>query len=355
MNNEKKFEIFVFGRVQGVNFRKNALNVAKSLRLKGYVENLKDGSVHIIAVGKEDSLQEFLKWCQQGSMLSKVEGMNYKWLDNNENKEDSDDFDSFTVKKQSPFLKDQVKSFFNLGKKISAEIISPSKIELPKPQHIVIIPDGNRRWAKEKGLKPWEAYWHVQDKIEKLLDGVKKFKVKNFTLWGFSTENWNRGDKEEIEQLMKVFESTIDKFHKRFHEDKARFRHLGRKDRLPEKLVKKLQELEKETENYKDWSVNVALDYGGRDEMIRAIENIIKSGYTKIDEKIISDALDTCGLPDPDLIIRTSGEKRLSGMMPWQAVYSEFYFTNVYFPDFGIENLEEAIIDFGMRKRNFGS
>ncbi|MBP9758425.1 di-trans,poly-cis-decaprenylcistransferase [Candidatus Dojkabacteria bacterium] len=352
MNNEKIIDVSVFGRVQGVNFRNNVLNVAKSLRLKGFVENIEDGSVHILAVGSEGSLLELLKWCQQGSMLSKVEGMNYKWLEDNQK---TSEFDNFSIKKQGPFLKDQVKSFLNLGKKISADIISPAKLELPRPQHIVIIPDGNRRWAKGQGLKPWEAYWHVQNKIDDLLDGVKKFNVKHFTLWGFSTENWNRGDKEEIDQLMKVFESTIDKFHKRFHEDKARFRHLGRKDRLPEKLIKKLQVLERETENYDTWSVNVALDYGGRDEMIRAIENIVKSGKTKIDEQIISEALDTHGLPDPDLIIRTSGEKRLSGMMPWQAVYSEFYFTNVYFPDFGIDNLEEAIIDFGMRKRNFGS
>lgn len=352
MKDEKIIEVFVFGRVQGVNFRNNVSNVAKSLRLKGYVENVEDGSVHILAVGKEGSLQELLKWCQQGSLLSKVEGMNYKWLQNDEKVEN---FSDFTIKKKNPFLKDQVKSFLNLGKKISKEIVTPNKLELPKPKHIVIIPDGNRRWAKERGLKPWEAYWHVQNKIDKLLDGVKKFNIKYFTLWGFSTENWNRGDKEEIDQLMKVFENTIDKFRKRIHEDKARFRHLGRKDRLPEKLVKKLEELEKETEKYDKWFINVALDYGGRDELIRAIRNIVKSGETNIDEKIISEALDTHGLPDPDLIIRTSGEKRLSGMMPWQAVYSEFYFTNVYFPDFGIENLEEAVIDFGMRKRNFGS
>lgn len=349
MENEKKIEIHVFGRVQGVNFRNTAANVAKSLRLKGYVENLDDGSVHIVAQGNENSLEEFLKWSQHGSMLSKVEGMNYKWLEPIEG-----EYKNFSIKKKRTFLKDQVHSFLHLGKKITSEIIGPDLTHLQKPQHIVIIPDGNRRWAKEKGMKPWEAYWHVQNKISDLIDGVKKFNIKHFTIWGFSTENWRRGDPEELEQLMKVFESTIDLFEKKFHEDKVRFRHLGRKDRLPEKLVGKLKRLEKETEKYDNWTLNLALDYGGRDELVRAIENIIKSGKTEVDEQIISEYLDTHGLPDPDLIVRTSGEKRLSGMMPWQAVYSEFYFTNVYFPDFGIENLEEAIIDYGLRKRNFG-
>lgn len=351
MSDQLSIEITVSGRVQGVNFRNSVTNVAKSLRLVGYVENLEDGSVYIIANGNQSSLAELLKWCQNGSFFSRVESMNYRWLEGNQNVK----FKDFTIRKKKSFLKDQVQSFFNLGKKISKEIVQTNKTELPRPQHIVIIPDGNRRWAKEHGLKSWEAYWHVQKKTGDLLDAAKKFNVKHFTLWGFSTENWKRGDSEEMEQLMQVFESTIDMFRPRLHQDKVRFRHLGRKDRLPHKLVEKIVQLENETKEYDKWSVNVALDYGGRDELIRAFEHLIESGQKHIDEKIISEALDTAGIPDPDLIIRTSGEKRLSGMMPWQSVYSEFYFTNVYFPDFGIENLEEAIIDYGMRKRKFGS
>jgi undecaprenyl diphosphate synthase len=346
---DKTIEINVVGRVQGVNFRKTAQNIAKSMRLTGYVENLDDGSVHIIAQGAEGNLEEFLKWSQHGSLLSKVEGMSYKWI------ESSEKYKDFEVRKKRTFLKDQVKSFMNLGKKITKEIIAPNLEQLPKPNHIVIIPDGNRRWAKEQGMKSWEAYWHVQKRMDKLMEAAKKFGVKHFTLWGFSTENWHRGDSGDVEHLMKVFESTIDMFEKKFHQDKVKFRHLGRKDRLPERLVNKLKKLEESTKDFDQWSVNVALDYGGRDELVRAVDNIVKSGNTKIDEAVISNALDTHGLPDPDLIIRTSGEKRLSGMMPWQSVYAEFYFTNVYFPDFGIENLEEAIVDFGMRKRNFGS
>lgn len=350
----KTIEINVFGRVQGVNFRNTAQNVAKSLRLGGYVENLDDGSVHILAQGPEGNLLEFLKWTQHGSLLSKVEGMSYKWIDPT-----SDiakiDYKEFEVRKKRTFLKDQVKSFMNLGKKVAEEFILNTNEELPRPKHIVIIPDGNRRWAKENGMKSWEAYWHVQKRMGDLLDGAKKFGVKYFTFWGFSTENWKRDDGGDVDQLMKVFESTVDMFEKKFHAEKVRFRHLGRKDRLPEKLLNKLKKLEESTKQYDQWFVNVALDYGGRDELVRAIDNIVKSGNTNIDEKVISDALDTHGLPDPDLIIRTSGEKRLSGMMPWQSVYSEFYFTNVFFPDFGIENLEEAIVDFGMRKRNFGA
>ncbi|MCA9385015.1 di-trans,poly-cis-decaprenylcistransferase [Candidatus Dojkabacteria bacterium] len=343
----KTIEISVKGRVQGVYFRKSAANFASSLRLTGYVENLPNGSVHIVGQGPESHLEELLKWCQRGSLFAHVEGMSYEWVESDEI------FSSFSVKRKGSILKDQAKSFLNLGKKLSHEFGVINKETTNIPEHVVIIPNGNRTWSREKGLKSWEGYWHVLKHKEKLIDAARDLHIKHLTFWGFSTENWKRSE-EEIDQLMKVFHSIVDKFGPRFIKEQVRFRHIGRKDRLPEDLVEKIIVLEEKTKDYQDESVNIAFDYGGRDEILRVVDTLIKSGKTEVTEEDFSELLDTAGLPDPDLIIRTAGEKRLSGLMPWQSVYSEFYSTNVYFPDFGVEHLREAILDFSARKRTFG-
>lgn len=345
-SSNKTIKISVAGRVQGVNYRRSVSNYAKSLRLTGYAENLIDGSVEVVAQGPEEHIEELLKWCQRGSMLAKVKSMSYNWI------ETEDVYQTFRVEKSDSFLKDQAKSFFNLGKRIKEDIGWMNK-DYVIPNHVVIIPNGNRTWSKQKNLKPWAGYWHVQKHMEKLLEGVRDLNINHLTFWGFSTENWKRDD-EEVDQLMKVFETTLDKFEKKFLNEGVQFRHLGRKDRLPESLVKKLRKLEDETRMYTEKSLNIAFDYGGRDEILRAVDSIIKSGKTNITEEEFSQMLDTAGIPDPDLIIRTAGEKRLSGIMPWQSIYAEFYSSNVYFPDFGIDHLKEAVMDFSSRKRTFG-
>jgi undecaprenyl diphosphate synthase len=340
-------KIKIRGRVQGVYFRQSAANIANCYNLAGYAKNLPDGSVEIVVQGDEGSLSEFLKWCQRGSLLAKVEGMSFRWLDDHER------LNSFKVETGGSFLKDQAKSFLNLGRKLKKDAVHLSaSVDVPK--HIVIIPDGNRRWAKENGVATHRVYKIVGENMDYLIDGAKDLNIDHLTLWGFSTENWKRSNQKEISQLMVLFGAMLDRFQDKFHSDKRRFRHLGRKDRLPSKLIKKFEQLEQETSQYDGKSVNVAIDYGGRDELIRAISNCIKAGHKKVDEATFSEFLDTRGIPDPDLIIRTSGEKRLSGLMPWQSVYSEFYFTDVYFPDFGVDNLKEAIVDYSFRKRNFG-
>ncbi len=346
-------EIKIKGRVQGVNFRNSAQKYANMLHLTGYARNMRDGSVVILVQGPSEALQEYLQWCQRGSWLSKVDEMSYKWVDEMRN------YDDFEVQRSGSFLKDQIQSFFNLGKRVGEDIIlkDENSLDMPNylkvPEHVVLIPNGNRRWARERGLQPWEAYWYVQKKIESIIHDARKLNIKHFTLWGFSTENWKR-DEKEVEQLIKLFHSTIDRFSKNFVAEQIRFRHLGRRDRLPKSLIEKFEKLEEKTKNFGNGSVNVAIDYGGRDEIIRGIEALIKEGKEKVDEEEFSKFLDTCDLPDPDLIIRTAGEKRLSGMLAWQSVYSELYSTYVYFPDFEIEHFKEAILDYGMRKRTFG-
>jgi len=224
------------------------------------------------------------------------------------------------------------------------------------PKHIVVIPDGNRRWAKAKLLKPWEG--HIKagsyENLFPLFKKARELGVRYVSMWGFSTENWRRS-KKEIDILMRLFLKTIRDFAKEFHKEKIRFRHLGRRDRIPKELVSEMEKLEEDTKSYDGFNFQLCLDYGGRDEIVRAVNKVLGLGKKKITESEFSEFLDTADLPEPDLIIRTGGEKRLSGMMPFQSVYAELYFVDKYFPDFTPNDLEIAIKDFSNRKRNFGS
>ena len=221
--------------------------------------------------------------------------------------------------------------------------------------HVAIIPDGNRRWAKSKGFE--ESFGHYKagayENLEELFREGKKLGIKYMSIWGFSTENWKRSDKEK-EGIFELILSGVEKFMKDAGENQIRFRHIGRKDRLPAGLVSALKKLEKETEKYDKFNVQLCLDYGGRDEIIRAVNKALKAGAKSVDEKSFLGFLDTEGISDPDLIIRTAGERRLSGFMPFQAVYSEFYFSDLYFPDFGARELRRAVRDYGKRQRRFG-
>lgn len=223
------------------------------------------------------------------------------------------------------------------------------------PQHIAIIPDGNRRWAKSKGLKA--SYGHVEggnyEHLKNLISESRKLGVKYLSLWAFSTENWSRPEKER-EILFKLISNSIDKFKKDALKDKIKLRFIGRRERLPKEMISKLLRLEKETKDFNNFTIVLCLDYGGRDEILRVVNKIIKSRIKRVDEKKFSKLLDTSGIPDVDLIIRTAGEKRTSGFMPFQSIYSELYFAEPCFPDFNRKELKKAIKDFEKRKRNFG-
>lgn len=223
------------------------------------------------------------------------------------------------------------------------------------PVHVAIIPDGNRRWAKAKGLIATEghkragSYEHIKD----LFETARSLGIKYLSFWGFSTENWKR-DKKEIEELFSLISKAVAEWRKEALKNRIKFRHIGRKDRLPKKLVDEIELLEKETKDFSDFNVNLCLDYGGRDEIIRAMNRIINFGVKEVNEEKFSEFLDTNSVPEPDLIIRTSGEMRTSGFMPFQSVYSELYFSEVHFPDFDACELRKAVEEFGKRKRNFG-
>lgn len=223
------------------------------------------------------------------------------------------------------------------------------------PKHVAIIPDGNRRWAKEHGLPSLEGHRRGFDAAKKISKKARELGVKILTFWAFSTENWNR-TQEEVGYLMNLFEKLIDDNLKEALEDKVRLIHIGRKDRISDRLRNKIIDAEKKTEHFTEHFLVIGLDYGGHDEMLRAIKQIQEDKITDITEEKLYQYLDTKNLPHPDvdLIIRTSGEMRTSGYLIWQATYAEYIFIKQHFPDFTPELFEECIKEFSARQRRFG-
>ena len=221
------------------------------------------------------------------------------------------------------------------------------------PNHVAIILDGNGRWAKKKGMP--RTYGHVKgcENLEKICSVAKELGVKYLTVYAFSTENWKRS-KEEVDALMKLFRNYMKKCIKISRDNKMQVRVIGD----PTAFDPDLQE--KYSSQYDELYFQIALNYGSRDEIKRAVQKMAedvkaeKLNPEEISEQTISDYLDTKGLPDPDLLIRTSGEERLSNFLMWQLAYTEFYFTDVAWPDFNKAELEKAIAKYNQRDRRFG-
>lgn len=249
----------------------------------------------------------------------------------------------------------KVLSFFKKQEEIeNAHPGVPQKIR-GIPNHIAILPDGNRRWAKQRGLQGFKGHEKAGkvDSLISLFEEARILGVKYMTFWGFSTDNWKR-EKEENEKLFNVLLKGIVKFGEYAEEKKVKFRHFGRKDRLPRKIIVALDKLEEDTKEYSEYNINLCLDYGGRDEIVRTVNKLLKAKAKKVNEEQFAKLLDTKEVPEPDLIIRTSGEQRLSGFMPYQGVYAELIFVKKHFPDFKPKDVREAVMEFSRRKRTFG-
>ncbi|MFR5728644.1 isoprenyl transferase [Blautia stercoris] len=227
------------------------------------------------------------------------------------------------------------------------------------PNHVAIILDGNGRWAKKKGMP--RTYGHVKgcENLEKICSVAKELGVKYLTVYAFSTENWKRS-KEEVDALMKLFRNYMKKCIKISRDNKMQVRVIGDPTAFDPDLQEKIKELEEYSSQYDELYFQIALNYGSRDEIKRAVQKMAedvkaeKLNPEEISEQTISDYLDTKGLPDPDLLIRTSGEERLSNFLMWQLAYTEFYFTDVAWPDFNKAELEKAIAKYNQRDRRFG-
>lgn len=227
------------------------------------------------------------------------------------------------------------------------------------PRHIALIPDGNRRWARERGLSTREGYEAGLKQILSIIDACNQRRIEVLTGWALSTDNLKR-DPKQVKELVGAFENFLRKNKDRFLKNGIRLRFSGRRDRLPKSLLKLMKETEELTRKNKGIIVNFAVDYGGRDELIRTMKQIAADAKNEalspnsITEDLISSYLDTEGLPDPDLVIRTSGEFRLSGYLPWQVRYAELFFTPVLFPDFTPQHLHKALLEYSKRERRFG-
>ena len=228
------------------------------------------------------------------------------------------------------------------------------------PKHIAIIMDGNRRWARAKGLPVKLGHREGAKTLEKIVRYANKIGIKYITVYAFSTENWKRTE-EEVSALMGLFQSYLDDYSKRADSENIKVKIIGNRQGLSDKMKSSIEKCMDRTKNNTGITFNIALNYGGRDELLNAVKQIAeqtKNGELNIDEiteQVISDNLYTKGQPDPDLLIRTSGEIRLSNFLPWQLVYSEFVFTDKNWPDFNEKDLDEAIENFQKRNRKFGA
>lgn len=223
------------------------------------------------------------------------------------------------------------------------------------PRHVAIIMDGNGRWAKQRGLPRTEGHRQGTENLRSILKSAVEFGVEILTIYAFSTENWSR-PRHEVNLLMRILEMVIDRELAELNRQGVQIRHIGELEGINPRLQKKVRQACERTCDNDRLILNVAFNYGGRDEIVHAVQRIIAAGTRPEDvtEDLISQNLYTAGLPDPDFIIRTSGEYRLSNFLIWQGSYAEYYYTDVYWPDFGREAFKGALDEYARRRRRFG-
>lgn len=233
------------------------------------------------------------------------------------------------------------------------------------PKHVALIMDGNRRWAEEKGLSSFEGHRRGEECLEPIVDEAIKMGVAYLTFWAFSTENWKRS-KREVNFLLNLYRKQLDKKVDSFHKKNVKVKVIGNLSMFPVDIQRKTKEWMRKTKDNRKITVNIALSYGGRDEIMRAISQLRASlkflprrqagkvQSSKLTMRDFEMYLDTAGQPDPDLLIRTGGEKRLSGFLLWQIEYTELYFTDLYWPDFTPGEFKKAILEYQRRRRRFG-
>ncbi len=230
-----------------------------------------------------------------------------------------------------------------------------SAAELKIPTHVAIIMDGNGRWAKARGLPRLAGHRAGVDNLRRIIRACVEFGIQYLTIFAFSTENWAR-PKEEVDGLMSIMEEVIDRELDELDAEGVQIRHVGKLEGVRPDLQAKIRYAVERTRHNDRLVLNVAFNYGGRDEIVQAIRRIIQDGVPpeEVNEELVSRYLYTADCPDPDLVIRTSGEVRISNFLLWQSAYAEWYFTPVYWPDFDKEELRKALEDYSRRERRFG-
>lgn len=237
--------------------------------------------------------------------------------------------------------------------------IKNEKLGLVIPSHVAVILDGNGRWAKKRHMPRTYGHKAGADTVEKILLAADEIGIKYLTVYAFSTENWKR-DVEEVSTIMNILRVYLRSCATKSMKNNVRCRVIGKRDKLSKDIIEEIEYLENTTKNNTGLNFTIALNYGGRDEITRAVQKLAREVKEErlnpedITEQMISDNLDTFELPDPDLLIRTSGEERLSNYLPWQLAYTEFYFTDCLWPDFDKDELLAAVKKYNQRERRFG-
>ena len=344
----------IFGRVQGITFRRTILNFTKINNIKGTIKNLENGSVEIIIEKNITNLNKIIGFLKKNPGFSIINQIEKEELEKNTNNKNFEEFQGFKIIKSKSYLIDKIESLIHLANYQFKFNINKNHLKIT-PKHIVIIPDGNRRWARKLGLKGSEGHKKAitKNRLLSFLNETKNIGVKEISVWGFSTENWSRSE-EELNSLFDIFRKSIKQIGNYCIKKKVKFEHIGRKTKLPEDIIKSMNELEENTKDFNDFKVNLLLDYGGREEIISSINKIIKESNlqkNKITEKEFKNVLYTKNCIDPDMIIRTSNEKRLSGLYPFQATYAELFFIKKHFPEFTTKDFKKLIYQFQFRKR----
>jgi undecaprenyl diphosphate synthase len=233
----------------------------------------------------------------------------------------------------------------------------PASTELPEkiPEHVAIIMDGNGRWARARGLPRLAGHRAGTENLRRVIRACVEFGIKYLTIYAFSTENWGR-PREEVQGLMSIIEEVIDRELDELHREGTQLRHIGRLEGIDPRLKEKVLQAIELTKGNNRLVLNVAFNYGGRDEIVHAVREIVADDVRpeEVDEGLIKRYLYTADCPDPDLIIRTSGELRVSNFLIWQGAYAEWYVTPTYWPDFGRDELLEALRQYSLRDRRFG-
>lgn len=236
------------------------------------------------------------------------------------------------------------------GKK--REKIDPSRM----PKHVAFIMDGNGRWAKKRGMPRTYGHKIGVDSLSSVVHHARELGIKVVSFFAFSTENWNRSH-DEVKEIFRLCRELLQKKKQEYIDSDLRFCVIGdysKISKIDSELVEEIADLIEQTKTHTGMVVNIALNYGGRDEIVRACNKILQSGIKEVDEKTFSKYLDVPNLPDPDLVVRTSGEMRVSNFMMWQMAYAELYFPKTHWPDFREKELDAAIIDYQKRERRFG-
>ena len=223
------------------------------------------------------------------------------------------------------------------------------------PNHIAFVPDGNGRWAEQRGLPRLNGHQAGAENTHRMVRYLNEYPIKYVTLYGFSTENWSRPE-EEVRGLFWLLEEFIDKHAPEIHESGIKLRHLGQLDELPQSLQRAINKAVELTKNNTRMTLNIAFNYGGRAEILDAVRHLLAEGVApkNINEELFSRYLYTNGLPDVDLLIRTGDETRLSNFLIWQTAYSEYHFTKVLWPDFSKKDMDKALLSYSRRQRRFG-